>query len=429
MRVAVMSPQPRVSGVVTYSHHLREGFRGLGHECDVVTFTLSGKLGASSAVESVDAKRSGWGWSPLGADRCARWDRAAEVLGEYDIVVVEEPRCAPLDKKQMRLLGEGEIKDGRALVLEEELSLDELPWYARALAAYDKPTAWVLHDPGYGTRLAPFLGHLVRYAPPRLVVTHREGALRSAEWAGVAQDSELRIPHLPYRWRGPREHSSWPRVIGTTGRYINNKGQPTLALAAALEETPEGWQVEVAGASPLGAGPNHTFLTYEGLTKRYGWEGRREGLDVTRGWPWQASKGKRQVTYAGPYLDPLDAAARFGVHVNATDPAFSGPGSVEYTTLEAMDAGCMVVVPDLAVPEEGAPLAALFRVEKLANAELHPVDEARERTAKSLADAAWRVSAGCDDAAKAQMARHNYDLLDEYHAPERYAARIVEALR
>lgn len=438
-KIAVLSPQPRTSGVVTYSHHLAKGFRKLGHEADVVTFTLSGKPSAAFDTRSKDAKgvvRSGWGWSALGYDVCARWDEADAVLSMYDVIVVEEPRCAPLDKRAMRAEGEGDIKKGREEVRLRDFPRHMLPPYIKALASLvGKKIAITLHDPGYGFRLAPFLEYFMDEVSPDLVVTHRDGSLASAQWAFTEyQPKEVRIPHLPYEPAGPRpREEKMSRVVGMTGRYINNKGQPTLALAAALDYLSRGWTVEIAGASPLGAGPNHTFLTFEGLTTLYGYSGHRDGADVTRGWPWDAAKkdsrGTSRVRYVGPYDDPLAACSRLGVHVNATDGAFSGVGSIEYSTLEAMDAGCLVVIPKTAVPEVGAPEAHTFKIEKLANAELSPVDEARRATADNLgvalADAADVL---CQDGYAEDLAKENYSVIDEYHDPARYARALLEAL-
>jgi glycosyltransferase involved in cell wall biosynthesis len=436
VRIAILSPQPRTSGVVTYSHHVKAGFIDLGHEAEVVTFTLSGKPSTSFTAGPKDAKgvvRSGWGWSPLGFDRCERWDRAAQVLEEYDVILVEEPRCAPLDKRVLRRLGDGDIKRGRGVLQNSFVKADDLPPYITALASLENvKIATTLHDPWYGFRHAPFLEYFMDYVAPDVIVTHREGALRSAQWAGADPAAELRIPHLPYR-RAPRPPTdivpNRERVIGMTGRYINNKGQPTLALAAALEATPADFEIEIAGASPLGAGPNHTFLTYEGLTKQYGFEGPRDGTDVTRGWPWRVEKHGRFIEYSGPYEDPVRHLRSVAIHVNATDPAFSGPGGLEYSTLEAMDAGCLIVIPGSASPPSGQPEAQTFEINKLANAELTPVGHERFETVQNLGVA---LADACDifdqPGYAADLAEENYKVLNEYHAPARYAEKILEAL-
>lgn len=433
-KIAILSPQPRTSGVVTYSHHLKAGFRKLGHECDVVTFTLSGKPSAAFTAHATDAKgvvRSGWGWSPLGFDRCDRWDRATEVLKEYDVIVVEEPRCAPLDKRHLRKIGMGDIKVGRDALQRGTVKYEELPPYIDALAnLQDQKIAITLHDPGYGFRLAPFLQDFMLHVQPDIIVTHRDGSLESAAWAGVGQDEEVRIPHLPYEPVGSRDQvRPTSRVIGMTGRYINNKGQPTLALVAALGMLPKGFSVDIAGASPLGAGPNHTFLTFEGLTKEYGFKGKREGSDVTRGWPWRASRDKQWVSYTGPYDDPMVPLSTFGIHVNGTDAAFSGSGSIEYSTLEAMDAGCIIICPTTQDPKEGRPYALTFEIEKLANAELKPVDDERRKTAENLAKA-LTAAAWIEDTKEGAYTKRkeNYDVIDEWHDPARYARKVLEAL-
>jgi len=419
--------------VVTYSHHLKAGFIDLGHQAEVVTFTLSGKPSTSFTAGPRDTKgvvRSGWGWSTLGFDRCERWDHAAEVLAEYEVIVMEEPRCAPLDKRTLRKLGNGDIKIGREIVQSYSVTFEDLPPYIAALMNFEGKIAVTLHDPWYGFRHAPFLYQFMSYVNPDIVITHRDKALASAEWARTDGSPELRIPHLPYV-RAPHG-DTWERTptISMTGRYINNKGQPTLALAAALDLTPGGYDIDIGGASPLGAGPNHTFLTFEGLTKEYGFEGKREGTDVTRGWPWKAFRDDGTfIEYSGPYEDPVKFLRTAAIHVNATDPAFSGPGGIEYSTLEAMDAGCVIVVPRSAMPLTGRPEAMTFDITKLANAELKPVGEERFDTAQNLgvalADASdiFEQDGYADD-----LAVENYKVLDKFHAPKLYAQKVLEAL-
>lgn len=435
MKVAILSPQPRTSGVVTYSHELARGFRALGHDCDVVTFTLSGKPSVAFKVEEVDTKRSGWGWSTLGYDRCERWDRAGEVLGEYELIVMEEPRCAPMDKRALRKAGDGDIKYGRLLLERGDFPYEFLPPYIEALSGLgDAKIAVTLHDPGYGFRLAPFLEEFMSNVAPDAIITHRDGSRDSAAWGTPASIPEIRIEHLPYTLKEDSERTAWQRVIGTTGRFINNKGQPTLALAMARASLPKDWAVEIAGASPLGAGPNHTFLTYEGLTKHYGFAGTRDGTDVTRGWPWEAYRDADNdyIRYVGPYQDPVHACSGFGVHVCMTDPGFSGVGSLEYVQLEAIDAGSMIVCHTSRIPKSGAPV--LFEVEvppdkwKLANAELTPVDEKRAVTADALGEAVSLAARTIEEGDPTEIAWHNREIVREWHDPARYAARVLEAL-
>lgn len=433
MKVAILSPQPRTSGVVTYSHHLKHGFRDLGHAADVLTFTLSGKPSSSFTMGPVDEKgvpRSGWGWTNLGFDRCERWSDAQAVLAEYDLIWLEEPRCPPMDKLKLKKLGDGDIKVGRDLVKDGAIEDKDLPPYIDALAYQgpDKKIIFTLHDPWYGPRHAPFLEYLLDYVAPDAAVTHRAGAIESIAWTGKTM-KEIRVPHLPYRRAaiGPNERQ---RTIGATGRYINNKGQPTLVLAAALRKTPEDWEVKIGGASSLGGGPNHTFLTFEGLTKM-GWKGHRENrieADVLRGWPWQVSDEYFSISYVGPYENPVEFCRGLGVHVNATDPAFSGSGSVEYSTLEAMDAGCAIVLPQSAMPGVGAPEAFPFVVEKLTNSELTRITEERMATVENMSEAIWDAAVASDEGAVESMAEMNYRVLEEYHAPKRYVEKVLEGL-
>ncbi len=477
-RVAVVEPFFRTSGVTTYAHHLAEGFRQAGCDVDLVTFTLSGKerSGDTSSRQKNGNVKSGWQWSPYKGDYVRRWSEAKATFDEYDFVFLNEPRCAPLDKRAMRKLGKGDIKIGRQRIADHEIEYLDVPEYIRALSESKTPWGTCMHDPGYGRKLAPFLPQLLELATPSVIMTHRPQSLESAQWAideaGLEEEAtiqgweehplhEVRTPFLPYVSR-PLENTA-DHTFGMTGRYINNKGQPTLVGLAATGRVPAGWTVRIGGASPLGAGPNHTFLTYESLTvTHYDYPGKREGNgNVTTGDPWEVPG---IAAYDGPYDDAVDYSARaHAVHVNATEVGFSGVGSLEYADLEAVDAGCLLVLPHHRnVPEvsptratrglthsdtrgitdpgahppedspiEGAYVASEYDLVKCLNAELYPIDLARTQTLSNLAEAC-RLAANdwTDTKRRASIVDYNQSVMRELSDPKKYAELVLsEGLR
>lgn len=430
-RVAVVEPFFRTSGVTTYAHHLAEGFRLAGCDVDLVTFTLSGKArsGDTSSRQANGKVKSGWQWSPYKGDYVRKWSEAKATFDDYDFVFLNEPRCAPLDKRAMRRLGKGDIKVGRQKVADFDLEYPDVPEYIRALSESETPWGTCMHDPGYGQKLAPFLPQLFELAEPSVIMTHRPGSFESAGWAiadsGIHRTNIVQTLHLPYASHAVRNTAG--KTLGMTGRYINNKGQPTLLGLAAYGGRPLGWDIAVGGASPLGAGPNHTFLTFEALTGRFGLEGKREGNgNVTTGDPWTVRGITGETRYDGPYDDAVEYSAKsHAVHVNATEVGFSGAGSLEYADLEAVDAGCLLVLPSHR-NVDGAYSARSYELEKCLNAELYPLGPEREATLKNLSDACAEAAEDWEDASTRTYFREtNLETLRDLSDPRKYAELVL----
>ncbi len=428
-RVAVIEPFPRVSGVTTYAFHLAEGFRRTGARVDTVSFIADRArkltVGGQKAVEG-GRVRSGWQWSPQVPDRVARWGDAVSVFGEYDLLFLNEPRCAPLDKRAMRKIGGGDIKRGRETVRSLDVEYPDLPEYIRALSESGTPWATCMHDPGYDFRHAPFLPQLMELAPPSLVVTHRDGSLESGAWAWGGALPHLRRDWLPYAFE-PAVRTEWPRVAGMLGRYINNKGQPTLMSVALAGGLPPGWRACADGSSPIGAGPNHTFLTFESFL-RAGFPGERPGNgNVTTGEPWEVRSpgGSPLARYGGPYDDGVAASAHHGVHVSATEASFSGPGSLEYADLEAAASGALLALPDHR-DLRGDYAAVRYELTQCANAEMGAWTEARVRTREQLSRALHLAAdVVSDERQRVLWAGWNYDAMRRLNDPRAYAEAIL----
>lgn len=152
------------------------------------------------------------------------------------------------------------------------------------------------------------------------------------------------LPYLPYR---PRVHPRWPdwtngdwearRGLLITGRISAPKGQRVLVNMADQIGAP----ITIAGKTQFAAARN---LLDDVLTNG----GRLIGDEPTGyGTPWTAeTKNGVPVRYTGGYRDAIDEVpwTSATVHVNLT-AKYCSVGHLEYSSLEAMDAGLRTAVP------------------------------------------------------------------------------------
>ncbi len=148
--------------------------------------------------------------------------------------------------------------------------------------------------------------------------------------------------------------------------------------------------------------------------------------------------------------------------MNATEVGFSGAGSLEYSDLEAVDAGCLLVLPthrntrDLTHPgpeasptrasrglthpeprgpeaspidgTHGAYAAREFELSKCLNAELFPLGPEREATLKSLAEACELAAGDWEDLhAREAIREYNLERMREVSDPRKYAELVLES--
>lgn len=323
-KVAVFDPDPHVCGPSSWVGHVREGFRRGGNKADVVTFTKSGK---PRKLWGEDGMRLGNRWWHTVPDATVKQAEAAEFLRGYDLVLLAEPRCTTEDKVAAK--GDG------------------LPYYIEVLR--DAGVRWTtaLQGPMYNEKMAPYLPQLFAEAGncwTGVILAHSATFVPEGD---RLPPHKLHVGPLPYQRRGPDEVPPLRQIIGSTGRVVPNKGQHLLAWVG---DKVAPWGIELHGASPVGLGPNFTFELYEQLCTVRGWKGPRitplgriHG-DVINPYAWyvQTEHGNG-VSYFGGYNDALEVCSRFGIHVNLTGARFSH--SLEYTTLEAIDAGCVIVAP------------------------------------------------------------------------------------
>lgn len=338
MRIAIYEPDPRVCGPDTWARHLRWGFREIGCDCDVVAFTKSGKRTTrwGRVVQNRGMSMS----CPLDPDVVMRTARGGAAFDDYDLIVLTDVKCPTQDKSNWR---KGEM----------------WPPYVEVLAGTDTPWVSALHGKWYfeedelprgvnverGSPYLPdlldlpnFAGYLIEHAPDDQFVQH------SARLRAIRREY---LP-LPYRLEVSDEVveesiAAASSRICALGRVTKIKYRHLVNELAVRGRLPPGvTTVLYGGGSSCQTGPNESFQLYEHLVDTEGWSGQREGGSKSAS-PWVASKNGLTVEYYGMYGQASDVALGCSAHVGLTDTGFSG-GLLEFSTLEAIDCGCVPIV-------------------------------------------------------------------------------------
>jgi hypothetical protein len=334
MRVAILEPEPGVKGPTAWAFRLRYGFQQLGHECDVVSFTKSGKTRASWGKP-----QPGGRWWSEAPDVVVKTAHLVETLDTYDMIVLPEIKVPLHDKTAIK----ESAKTGQPV----------LPEYVDALRRTKTKWTTSLHGSFYPEKDIPFVPQLLE-SPSRgskLVTMSDDSARDSNELFKSMDWIKGCMPYIPKFDIDAPITNDW--TVGTSGRFIYNKGQPVVALAGA--QLPEHVTVEIWGSCSVGLGPSPTYIVYEQLRDHFGAQTKRyaQRVDPTKGadgniitpYPWDARiPGHALVRYLGNYMDSAAIASRFRVHMNLTAHNFAR-GLVEYSSLEAADAGAMCIVP------------------------------------------------------------------------------------
>lgn len=409
MRIALFEPDPRTCGVSTWLSHVRAGLLTLGHQVDVVSCTLSGRPSKSWGSEPL-AHPSWWGEE---VTVTAKPEELQGTLELYDLTVLAEPRSLKLDAIARKNLA--------------------VPLYVDVLERLQTPWVTVLHgqEGDYESALAPFAHRLLAARRPgSKLLCHFEPVL--ARYRGL----ELVPAHLPFSTPPPpppRETQWRGGIVGATGRFMPNKGQHLLVelLNADASQLPDDKiiQYRIGGVSSVGPGTNHTYFVWEHHRKVHDLRGERygqarenwEGGDVLTPWPWDLWNEREQsARFVGPYEDGSDFCAELDVHVNATSQSFTH-SLTEYTTLEAIAGGAIVVVPDqLLHPDyRGARLPRGFS----------PLGVSRCCGSEQLRDLRGTVLAAVDVAQgpwRESIVKHNQDVLAKLGDPAAFAQQLLE---
>lgn len=409
MRVAIFEPEPGVKGPTAWGFRLRQGFLELGHDCDVVSFTKSGKV------------RTSWGkpqpglrWWSEAPNVTVKLANLVETLDSYDMIVLPEIKVPMHDKAALKA-GEG-----------------VLPEYVDALRKTKTPWTTSLHGSFYPEKDIPFARELLE-SPSRgslLVTMSEDSATDSNELFSSMQWIKGTMPYIPKCDIDDPITNEW--IVGTSGRFIYNKGQPLIALAGT--KLPEHVTVEIWGSCSVGLGPSPTYIVYEQLKDHFKAQAVRyptrlnpeKGLDgnIISPFPWDARvEGHALIRYLGGYVDTTAIAKRFRVHMNLTAYNFAR-GLVEYSSLEAADAGALCIVPQhLSDP--------LFRMMVLDWYTKSPTQgRLVQQEGLDLIDkvaAAFETCLAVSDKDRMDIARHNRTVLRTRNDPKVSAQTMIES--
>jgi hypothetical protein len=345
--IAIYEPDPRICGPGTWARHLKIGIERLGLHCDVVSFTKSGRARTKwgRCVRDKGSAQS----SPLEPSRVEPFSVASDVLSEYDLVILPEPKSPTEDFAALRQL------------LEE-------PDYVRVLRHCKSPWTTALHGKYYyephespsrmaADRGTPFLkdlltldnftGFVLEHAPDRQFATNAERLV-------PLRHAYAPLPYALDDFHADARTSCWaPRerqtlcVLGRVTKvkyrhYVNH-----MAITGRLR----GWDVVYAGGSSCQQGPNESFMLYEHLERAGATNCQREGGSKSAS-PWSAEIADCRISFYGVYDHPQDVVAGATVHVGLTDHLFSG-GLMEFSTLEATAEGLIPVISRPFVPPYG----------------------------------------------------------------------------
>lgn len=303
MKVMLLVPNFWISGTVTFARELQFGWPGDWSPAPpIVVPTRSGRPSTRWGKNPQEIKRAdATAWSP---DVWGTPDEIVRLARLYDLVHVNEVETTPAAQE----------------------------WWYRTLEALETPWTVQLHGNRYSDvdwgRVArsPYFTGVVWQTPGNVPVD-------------LAVNSRVRLVSLPRPWNlrsqvdapapAPWINSPGRLRVGFHGRLAPDKG---VAHVAALARHCHA-DVCIHGASP-GGGMPYAF----GLQETY--LGQRRPAEK----PWHTTYGSGSVTYCGPFADGFEVASHHDVHVSATRRGFSG--GTEIALLEAIDAGCRIVVPN-----------------------------------------------------------------------------------
>lgn len=327
MRVIIYEPEPRMCGPMTWAFHLQEGFQRLGHEAHLLCSSKSGKARVSWGQPQSSGGGRWWSREP---DIVVAHSELVSVLDDADVIVMPEIRNPPQDNDAKKEGG--------------------LPVYAQALHATKTPWTTSLHGSLYPPDSAPFIEAVL--AAPMLGTPLTVSEFSMPSHPAFATRNFQRI-EMPYVLRNPIDApATLQPVVGMLGRFMPNKG-PHVGMLAACEYLSDRYVYEQWGSSSKGAGCSPTYdvwnllqeLYPESQAIRYFKEYEVYPGNKTNPYHWDfRAPGRALIRYMGNYTDPVATASRLGVHCALTSCKFAG-GLVEYSTLEAADAGALCITP------------------------------------------------------------------------------------
>jgi hypothetical protein len=388
---------------MTWGHHLQAGLRALGHDCDIVSLTWSGR-----PRQACGSERPGTMWYRDPVDATGKLRQSADFFREYDGIILSELEIG-LHDREARKHGWSMPRYARAL------ELSGVP-FTTALQGFDYSEA---NAPFAGTTcsLPNFTGTAVAHSSPEKVLNGNP-VLERLTWlpAPLPYQIASAAPDLP-----PRD------AAGMAGRFCHIKGCHLLAIMAGSGLLPDGTTVKLSGTAAMSNRPSITVEVMECLEQEFGFKGTRQEGNIYAPLPWSMSSEEKLcgVDYTGSYTDPVAVSREFAVAVALTARKNSS-GTINYAMLEAVNAGCLLVSTTTQWRPAfwGWTLEPLDTMPSIRKA----LTEASVRN--WLHDAAQLVSAalGVDDVTRQEMTVRNRAALVRDHDPAAVAQKYVEAL-
>lgn len=423
-KIAIFEPDPRICGPDAWTQFMRNGFRRVGCECDVVTFTKKGdprtKWGRILKEEGLIASCT------LVPDRVARYRDAGEVLNEYDLVVLSDLKTASCDK-------------------DADEKCEPWPTYVEALLQTDTRWTSALHGRLYyephekhehpelsradEMRGAPFLRELMELENFAGFLLDHGVDDRFVTFSERLRNTKRHYLPLPFELQCTDEQACRERTtsVPTTcalGRVTQIKYRHVISELAIRGMWPwDGSWVLYAGAASTTWGPSESYELFEQLTKA-GWNGTREGgVRSTKVWRAGPPDGSMVIEYLGAYERAQDVALQAHIHVGITDSLFSG-GICEFSTMESIDGGCVPIISEpFVVPclkFEQAVIPRSFHGIGVSTVGKHPdVPQILEELRSALLEASQL--SGRDE-----IVRYNRQVLREQCDPTIHARAILE---
>lgn len=411
MKVAILEPEPGVKGPTRFAFNLRHGFTELGHECQVVSFTKSGKVRSSWGK----AQPGGRWWGDV-PDVVVKTAQLVDALDTFDMVVLPEIRVLAHDKDATK---KGVVPD-----------------YVEALRRTKTRWTTALHGTPYIQKEIPFVEKLLD-SPSRggAFITTRDNPESDAnDYFSSIKWIRTRLPYLPrHQIDDPVPMTD---IVGVTGRFVYNKGQPLAAISGTF--LPEWVTMEIWGACSIGMGPSPTYLVYEQLKQHFGATGKRHAVikeenlnkpgydedgNVITPYTWDLKlPDGPAISYLGNYHDPTVVNSRFRVHLNLTAGNFSS-GHCEFTTMEALEAGAMCVTPKHLSDTEFQMNIIDYYEKSPSHAKLIEPDALAlaQRIAGSVME-----SLAIPTDQRLEIAKHNRAMLRDINSPARTAQAMID---
>lgn len=327
-RVAIHVADPYVAGVYTLIWEMRDGFRELGVHCDITTSSKSGKTTVRWGKEG-----GGSLWWTKRPDVCVKHSALTELFDSYDLVILGDLRFVRSDQAA--------LKEGIT------------PAYVDAVEHTRTLTTTLSHGVAYNDKSAVFMDRVINAGNFTKTLLYTDAPYNTKEHPVFKSfDVHIRTERM-YRRRGFLSHTDpspavRPVDVMTLGRFGTGKNLHLPMLAVPHLRPNRTVRAEVWGACAAMMTETPSWALYDVLRSREGSRVDQEPTTDTgsveyHSSPWSVQTREGHIiSYGGPYTDSK-ILQRAGLFVNATRHGFSA--GMEYTTLEAMDAGCNIIVP------------------------------------------------------------------------------------